>query len=62
MACPVCGANCKCRKRGSGGECCGCHKHKATRYMTTEQLLEWRARHEQSAREREAQPRGEPAA
>jgi len=29
MACPICGANCKCRKRGPGGLCCSCHKHKA---------------------------------
>jgi hypothetical protein len=28
MACPICGANCKCRNRGSGGICCKCHKHK----------------------------------
>lgn len=26
MSCPICGANCK--RRGSGGICCGCHKHK----------------------------------
>jgi hypothetical protein len=28
MSCPICGANCRCRKRGPGGICCGCHKHK----------------------------------
>lgn len=28
MACPICGANCKCRKRGVGGVCCSCHRHK----------------------------------
>jgi hypothetical protein len=26
--CPICGANCKCRKRGPGGLCCSCHRHK----------------------------------
>lgn len=29
MACPICGANCRCRKRGEDGRCCSCHKHKA---------------------------------
>ena len=29
MACPICGANCRCRKRGPSGLCCSCHKHKA---------------------------------
>jgi len=29
MSCPICGANCKCRKRGPGGLCCDCHRHKA---------------------------------
>jgi hypothetical protein len=28
MACPICGAKCKCRKAGPGGLCCSCHKHK----------------------------------
>ena len=28
MSCPICGANCKCRKRGPGGICCSCHRHK----------------------------------
>jgi hypothetical protein len=29
MACPICGATCRCRKRGEGGICCSCHKHTA---------------------------------
>jgi hypothetical protein len=28
MSCPICGANCRCSKRGPGGICCSCHKHK----------------------------------
>lgn len=28
MACPICGANCKCKKRGPSGLCCDCHRHK----------------------------------
>jgi hypothetical protein len=28
MSCPICGANCQCRKRGPGGLCCSCHRHK----------------------------------
>ena len=29
MSCPICGAHCRCRRRGLGGICCACHKHKA---------------------------------
>jgi len=28
MACPICGANCKCKNRGPSGLCCSCHRHK----------------------------------
>jgi hypothetical protein len=35
MSCPVCGANCKCRKAGPGGICCSCHKHKARQVLET---------------------------
>jgi len=28
MGCPICGANCRCKKRGASGLCCGCHRHK----------------------------------
>lgn len=31
MSCPICGANCRCRKRGPDGMCCSCHKHKVKR-------------------------------
>lgn len=31
MSCPICGANCRCRKRGPGGICCSCHRHKPGR-------------------------------
>jgi hypothetical protein len=31
MSCPICGANCRCKKRGASGLCCGCHKHKVRR-------------------------------
>ena len=34
MSCPICGANCRCRKRGEGGICCSCHRHKASSKMT----------------------------
>jgi len=33
MSCPVCGANCRCRKAGPGGFCCSCHKHKARKVL-----------------------------
>ncbi len=38
MACPICGANCRCRKRGPGGICCSCHKHKARRVFESVML------------------------
>lgn len=38
MACPICGATCRCRKRGQGGICCNCHKHKARRVLESVQL------------------------
>jgi hypothetical protein len=28
MACPICGAICKCKNAGPGGICCDCHHHK----------------------------------
>lgn len=28
MACPICGANCRCKNAGPGGLCCSCHRHK----------------------------------
>ena len=31
MSCPICGANCKCKKRGPDGMCCSCHRHKVKR-------------------------------
>lgn len=46
MACPICGANCRCKKRGPGGLCCGCHRHKAQKGMTRDQVDQWRAKHE----------------
>jgi hypothetical protein len=35
MSCPICGANCRCRKRGPNGLCCGCHRHKARKILDT---------------------------
>jgi hypothetical protein len=46
MACPICGANCQCKKRGPNGLCCGCHKHKNQRGFTRRQLDDWRAEHQ----------------
>ena len=45
MACPVCGANCRCKRRGPGGLCCGCHQHKATKGLSRVELDAWRAAH-----------------
>jgi len=28
MACPICGAHCRCRNAGPSGLCCSCHRHK----------------------------------
>ena len=46
MACPICGATCICKRRGPNGVCCGCHKHKATRGFTRQDLDKWRAEHQ----------------
>ncbi len=35
MSCPICGANCRCRKAGPGGICCSCHKHKVRKILDT---------------------------
>lgn len=35
MSCPICGANCRCRKAGPGGICCSCHKHKVRKILET---------------------------
>lgn len=45
MACPICGANCQCKRRGDGGMCCGCHRHKTQKGMTRVQLNDWRQSH-----------------
>lgn len=45
MACPICGANCRCKKRGPSGICCGCHRHKAQRRFSRAQVNDWRAAH-----------------
>lgn len=49
MACPICGATCRCRKRGEDGRCCSCHKHKA---RTPAQALA----HQEHDRKRAAYP------
>jgi hypothetical protein len=33
MSCPICGANCRCKKAGPGGICCSCHRHKARKVL-----------------------------
>jgi hypothetical protein len=45
MACPVCGAQCRCRKAGEGGLCCGCHRHSVQKGMTRTAVDTWRAAH-----------------
>lgn len=35
MPCPICGANCRCRKRGPDGMCCSCHRHKVRKLLVT---------------------------
>lgn len=45
MACPICRANCRCRKAGPGGLCCGCHRHKNQKGFTRLQLDTWRTQH-----------------
>lgn len=49
MSCPVCGANCRCRKAGPGGMCCGCHKHKSQRGFSRDQVDRWRTSHQLEA-------------
>jgi len=45
MACPICGANCKCKNRGPGGLCCGCHRHKGQRGYSRRAIDRWRVDH-----------------
>lgn len=48
MACPICGANCKCRKRGPMGLCCSCHRHKVNGAFLEKgstELRDWRVQH-----------------
>ena len=45
MACPICGAKCRCKKAGPGGICCGCHRHKSQKTFTRVQVNEWRESH-----------------
>lgn len=35
MACPICGADCRCRNAGPGGICCTCHTHKVRSILAT---------------------------
>ncbi len=54
MSCPICGANCRCKKAGSGGICCSCHKHKARKVLESiprEQSTEIREALERHIRE-----------
>jgi len=46
MACPICGANCRCKNAGPGGVCCGCHRHKSQKGFSRAQLDRWRIQHE----------------
>ena len=36
MSCPICGANCQCKRRGPNGLCCSCHRHKVRRILVSE--------------------------
>jgi hypothetical protein len=48
MACPICGAKCRCRKRGEGGICCGCHRHKVNGLrlvIGSPEMDKWRVEH-----------------
>lgn len=36
MSCPICGANCRCKKRGPDGQCCSCHRHKVRRILVAD--------------------------
>jgi len=40
MACPICGANCRCRKKGPQGLCCSCHRHKPRGILESVQILQ----------------------
>ena len=40
MACPICGAKCRCKRRGPGGLCCSCHRHKVKRVLRSDFSLE----------------------
>lgn len=42
MACPICGARCRCRN-SSGGICCPCHRHKPTARLMHAAQLELRS-------------------
>jgi hypothetical protein len=66
MKCPICGANCKCQKRGPEGLCCSCHRHKVRKLRvydrsllsesmraSYDQHVEWQR--EQRKRERDAE-------
>jgi len=56
MSCPICGANCRCRKAGEGGLCCPCHRHKARARrmgLSVEQLSDL---HKQPARSETPEP------
>lgn len=33
MPCPICGANCQCKRVGEGGMCCSCHRHRPRRSL-----------------------------
>lgn len=45
MACPVCGAKCRCKHRGPGGRCCGCHRHRSQWGLARTAVDRWRAAH-----------------
>lgn len=65
MSCPICGANCRCRKRGPGGICCGCHRHKVRGQRLAKgspELMEWRKLHGYAIPPEEPKPKQEEAA
>jgi hypothetical protein len=39
MSCPICGANCQCKRRGPDGLCCSCHRHKPRRLWVNRSSL-----------------------
>lgn len=45
MTCVICGASCRCRKRGPG-ICCSCHRHK-TRAVRTEFSIDMKCTREE---------------